>query len=198
MPGAGSNKAAGYVYSRRAEGRHRHRRVFPGGILAPLLGDTADPARSRRSSSIVGSANSDVYTCVARTRRRRQDLQETCSAQEVIVGASNEGGTTRDMPAMIEQRRSARNSASSPAMPARKRDRARGRAQGDPRRCAAIGWTGLHDGVRRIGSRRSWYRIIAPGFRSRDTPMLNCDGRAAGDVEFARDPGRPPGAWSWC
>ena len=40
--------------------------IFPGAILQPLLGDSAvqhDPAKL----IYVGSANSDVYTCVVRT-----------------------------------------------------------------------------------------------------------------------------------
>ena len=64
MPGAGGNKAAGYVYSVAPKDGTAIGALFPGGILAPLLGDTPiqhDPAKF----IFVGSANSDVYTCVA-------------------------------------------------------------------------------------------------------------------------------------
>ena len=40
MPGAGGNKAAGYVYSVAPKDGTAIGALFPGGILAPLLGDT--------------------------------------------------------------------------------------------------------------------------------------------------------------
>ena len=98
MPGAGGNKAAGYVYSVAPRDGTAIGALFPGGILAPLLGDTPiqhDPAKF----IFVGSANSDVYTCVARTDSPIMSFKDALT-QEVIVGASNEGGTTRDMPTL--------------------------------------------------------------------------------------------------
>jgi tripartite-type tricarboxylate transporter receptor subunit TctC len=98
MPGAGGNKAAGYVYSVAPRDGTAIGALFPGGVLAPLLGDTPiqhDP----KKFIFVGSANSDVYTCVARTDSPIKSFQDAFT-QEVIVGASNEGGTTRDLPAL--------------------------------------------------------------------------------------------------
>ena len=98
MPGAGGNKAAGYVYSVAPRDGTAIGALFPGGILAPLLGDAAiqhDPAKF----TFVGSANSDVYTCVVRTDTPIMSFKDAFT-QEVIVGASNEGGTTRDMPTL--------------------------------------------------------------------------------------------------
>jgi tripartite-type tricarboxylate transporter receptor subunit TctC len=98
MPGAGGNKAAGYVYSVAPKDGTAIGALFPGGILAPLLGDAAiqhDPSKF----IFVGSANSDVYTCVVRTDSPVTSFKDAFT-QEVIVGASNEGGTTRDMPAL--------------------------------------------------------------------------------------------------
>jgi tripartite-type tricarboxylate transporter receptor subunit TctC len=98
MPGAGGNKAAGYVYSVAPKDGTAIGALFPGGILAPLLGDTPiqhDPKRF----VFVGSANSDVYTCVVHTDSPIKSFKDAFT-QEVIVGASNEGGTTRDMPTL--------------------------------------------------------------------------------------------------
>jgi tripartite-type tricarboxylate transporter receptor subunit TctC len=98
MPGAGGNKAAGYVYSVAPKDGTAIGALFPGGILAPLLGDTPiqhDPAKF----IFVGSANSDVYTCVAHTDSPIKSFKDAFT-QEVIIGASNEGGTTRDMPTL--------------------------------------------------------------------------------------------------
>src|SRR5262245_37637039 len=98
MPGAGGNKAAGYVYSVAPKDGTAIGALFPGGILAPLLTDTPiqhDPARF----IFVGSANSDVYTCVAHVDSQIKSFKDVLT-REMIVGASNEGGTTRDLPAM--------------------------------------------------------------------------------------------------
>ena len=98
MPGAGGNKAAGYIYAVAPKDGTAVGALFPGGILAPLLGDTAiqhDPVKL----IYLGSMNSDVYTCVARTDTPVKSFKDVLST-EMIVGASNEGGTTRDMPAM--------------------------------------------------------------------------------------------------
>jgi tripartite-type tricarboxylate transporter receptor subunit TctC len=98
MPGAGGNKAAGYVYSVAPKDGTAIGAIFPGGILAPLIGDT--PIQHDPSKFIfVGSANSDVYTCVAHVDSPIKRFQDVFT-QEMIVGASNEGGTTRDLPAM--------------------------------------------------------------------------------------------------
>jgi tripartite-type tricarboxylate transporter receptor subunit TctC len=96
MPGAGGNKAAGYVYTVAPKDGTAIGAIFPGSVLAPLLGETAvqhDPAKF----IYLGSANSDVYTCVVRTDARVKTFKDVITT-EMIVGASNEGGTTRDMP----------------------------------------------------------------------------------------------------
>ena len=98
MPGAGGNKAAGYVYSVAPRDGTTIALLFPGSILAPLLADTPiqhDPAKF----IYVGSANSDVYTCVVRSDTPIKSFKDAFT-QEVIIGASNEGGTTRDMPTL--------------------------------------------------------------------------------------------------
>src|SRR5215207_9321024 len=98
MPGAGGNKVAGYVYSVAPKDGTAIGAIFPGSILQPLIGDSAvqhDPAKF----IYLGSANSDVYTCVVRTDAPVKTFKDVLT-QEMIVGASNEGGTTRDMPTL--------------------------------------------------------------------------------------------------
>lgn len=100
MPGAGSNKAAGYVYSVAPKDGTAIAALAPGATLAPLLSDLPvqhDPARF----IFVGSANSEIYLCVARADSPIKSFQDVLT-REMIVGASNEGGTTRDMPAMLD------------------------------------------------------------------------------------------------
>jgi tripartite-type tricarboxylate transporter receptor subunit TctC len=96
MPGAGGNKAAGYVYSVAPKDGTAIGAIFPGSVLQPLIGDTAvqhDPSKFL----YLGSANSDVYTCVVRTDAPVKTFKDVLTT-EMIIGASNEGGTTRDMP----------------------------------------------------------------------------------------------------
>jgi tripartite-type tricarboxylate transporter receptor subunit TctC len=99
MPGAGSGKAAGYVYSVAPKDGTVMAAVFPGVLLDPLIGDVQvqyDPNKF----SYVGNANADVYICFLRSDAPAQTMQDAFS-HEVILGASNAGGTTRDLPAML-------------------------------------------------------------------------------------------------
>jgi tripartite-type tricarboxylate transporter receptor subunit TctC len=99
MPGAGSNKAAGFVYSVAPKDGTAIGAIFPGAILQPLLGDVAVQHEPNRFI-YLGSANSDVYHCFVRTDAPARSFGDALKT-EVILGASNEGGTTRDLPAMM-------------------------------------------------------------------------------------------------
>jgi tripartite-type tricarboxylate transporter receptor subunit TctC len=99
MPGAGSNKAAGYIYAVAPKDGTAIGAIFPGAILQPLLGDAA--AQHEPNKFIyLGSANSDVYHCFARSDAPAKTFRDALKT-EIILGASNEGGTTRDLPAMM-------------------------------------------------------------------------------------------------
>jgi tripartite-type tricarboxylate transporter receptor subunit TctC len=99
MPGAGSGKAAGYVYAVAPKDGTTMAAVFPGVLLDPLIGDVQvqyDPTRL----GYVGNANADVYICFLRSDAPAKTLEDTFT-HEVIMGASNAGGTTRDMTTML-------------------------------------------------------------------------------------------------
>jgi tripartite-type tricarboxylate transporter receptor subunit TctC len=99
MTGAGSNRAAGYVYGVAPKDGTVVGAIFPGAVLQPLLGDAAvqhDPSKL----IYLGSANSDQYVCFVRADAPVKTFQDVFS-QELIVGASNEGATTRDLPALL-------------------------------------------------------------------------------------------------
>jgi tripartite-type tricarboxylate transporter receptor subunit TctC len=99
MPGAGSNKLAGFMYSVAPKDGTAVGAIFSGAILQPLIGDTAtqhDPSRF----VYLGNANNEVFICVARADAPAKTFQDTF-AQELIVGATNEGGSTRDFTAML-------------------------------------------------------------------------------------------------
>ncbi|MFM1816361.1 MAG: hypothetical protein RLZ98_3056 [Pseudomonadota bacterium] len=98
MPGAGQNKAASFVYQVAAKDGTVMGGISPGAALTPVLGGpkiTHDPSRFQ----YIGSVNSDVYTCVARTDAPIKSFKEVFE-KEMIMGMS--GGTTQDMPALLK------------------------------------------------------------------------------------------------
>ena len=100
MPGAGSGKAAGYIYSVAPKDGTAMAAVFPGVLLDPLIGNVQaqyDPVKL----GYVGNANADVYICFLRSDAPAKSFQDALT-HEVILGASNAGGTTRDLPAMLD------------------------------------------------------------------------------------------------
>jgi tripartite-type tricarboxylate transporter receptor subunit TctC len=99
MPGAGSNKAASYLFTVAPKDGTAIGAIFPGAILQPLFGDTTVQHEPNKFI-YLGSANSDVYHCFWRTDAAAKSFREALD-KDVILGASNEGGTTRDLPAMM-------------------------------------------------------------------------------------------------
>jgi tripartite-type tricarboxylate transporter receptor subunit TctC len=99
MPGAGSNKLASYIYSMAPRDGTAIGAIFSGAILQPLLGDPVqhDPSRF----IYLGNANNEVFLCLVRTDAPVQTFKDVLS-RELIVGATNEGGSTRDFTAMLD------------------------------------------------------------------------------------------------
>ncbi|MGH7247191.1 MAG: Bug family tripartite tricarboxylate transporter substrate binding protein [Pseudomonadota bacterium] len=96
MPGAGSNKAAGYVYSVAPKDGTAIGAVFPGIILQPLIG--TEPTPHDPSKFIyIGSANSDTYLCVARSDAPVHTFKDVLT-HDLIIASNTEGATTHDLP----------------------------------------------------------------------------------------------------
>jgi tripartite-type tricarboxylate transporter receptor subunit TctC len=99
MAGAGSNRAAGFIYSVAPKDGTAVGAIFPGAVLQPLLGDT--PVQHDANKLIyVGSANSDVYVCYVRADAPVRNFRDVFT-QELIIGASNPGATTYDLPILL-------------------------------------------------------------------------------------------------
>jgi len=99
MTGAGSNRAAAFVYGVAPKDGTTIGAIFPGAVLQPLVGDVQvqhDPTKF----IYLGSANSDQYVCFVRADAPVKTFGDALS-RELIVGASNEGGTTRDLPTLF-------------------------------------------------------------------------------------------------
>ncbi len=99
MSGAGSNRAAGFIYSVAPKDGTAIGAIFPGAVLQPLLGEAAagvDPNKL----IYLGSANSDVYVCFVRTDAPVKAFKDALDT-ELIIGASNPGATTYDLPLLL-------------------------------------------------------------------------------------------------
>ena len=99
MPGAGSNKLGGFMYSVAPKDGTAIGAIFSGAILQPLIGD--NPVQHDPSKFIyLGNANNEVFVCFARADAPVKTFQDTFD-KELIIGATNEGGSTRDFAAML-------------------------------------------------------------------------------------------------
>jgi tripartite-type tricarboxylate transporter receptor subunit TctC len=99
MSGAGSNRAAGYIYSVAPKDGTTIGAIFPGAVLQPLLSDV--PVQHDPSKLVyLGSANNDVYVCYVRTDAAVKTYKDVLD-KELIIGASNPGATTYDLPLLL-------------------------------------------------------------------------------------------------
>ena len=96
MPGAGSNKAGGYMYSVAAKDGTAIGAVFPGIMLQPLIGNVPTP-HDPSKFIYLGSANSDAYMCIARKDSGVQTFKDLLTRTLIVAGAT-EGATTHDLP----------------------------------------------------------------------------------------------------
>ena len=84
----------------RAQGRHRGRRDLL--RRDPAAADRRHPTQHDPSKFIyLGNANNEVFICFARADAPVKTFKDTL-AQELIIGATNEGGSSRDFPAMLD------------------------------------------------------------------------------------------------
>lgn len=99
MPGAGSNRAAGFVAVQAPRDGTTIGTVMASAIMWPLISD--QPLQHDPSKLImIGSANHSVYYCVLRADAPVKTFEETFQ-KEVIIGTSGEGATLREMPVML-------------------------------------------------------------------------------------------------
>jgi tripartite-type tricarboxylate transporter receptor subunit TctC len=98
MPGAGSNVAANYVYNVAPKDGTTIGVLYGGAPLEPLIGHTPvqhDPTKTQ----YIGSANNDVYVCVARKDAPVQSFDELFT-KELLVGAGT-ASSTSDFPSVL-------------------------------------------------------------------------------------------------
>jgi len=97
MPGGGGNIAATFIYSVAPKDGTAFAAILPGTITDQLLQNRENARYDPTKLIYLGSANSEVNMCYVRTDTGITSLRDLQS-QEVIIGASTEGGSTRDQP----------------------------------------------------------------------------------------------------
>lgn len=99
MPGASSIVAAAAIANTLPKDGTHVGAIYASAMLEPLLGDGSrlkyDPSKFQN----LGSASREVYTCAVRNDAPAKSLEDA-RTRELIVGATAEGGTTVDYPAM--------------------------------------------------------------------------------------------------
>ena len=100
MPGASGNTSAAYVANVAAKDGTFIGAPQAGSLVDQLVSmNAAQIKHDARKLNYLGSANSEVFTCVVRADTPVKSFDEIFS-KEVILGSS--GGTTRDMPMALK------------------------------------------------------------------------------------------------
>jgi hypothetical protein len=98
MPGAGGNVAANYLYNVAPKDGTMIGAFQSGVILEPLLGKT--PVKHDPSKSIyLGSANDDVYICIARADAPVKTFKDAFTTEMLM--AASQASSTSDYPLVI-------------------------------------------------------------------------------------------------
>jgi tripartite-type tricarboxylate transporter receptor subunit TctC len=99
MSGAASIVALQYILNVAPKDGSVMGAIYPGAIMEPLLGD-GKVKYDAAKLNYIGSANSELYVCVARVDSGATNLDQFI-AKDMIVGASQAGGSTRDFANLI-------------------------------------------------------------------------------------------------
>jgi tripartite-type tricarboxylate transporter receptor subunit TctC len=101
MPGAGSGKAASYIYNVAPKDGTTIAALFPGVVIDPLLQDRAADQYDPTKFVYLASADSDPRICVTGPSSKITTFEQTLT-QKAIMGATQTGGSTSDYAFMIK------------------------------------------------------------------------------------------------
>jgi tripartite-type tricarboxylate transporter receptor subunit TctC len=102
QPGAGSGRAASFLYSVAPKDGTVIGAVFPGAIMGPLLDDRAQPLYDPTKFQYLDSADNATRVCISHERSAIKRFEDTLK-QKTIMGASAAGGSTRDYINMLKK-----------------------------------------------------------------------------------------------
>lgn len=95
QPGAGSGRAASFLYGVAPKDGSVIGAVFPGAIMGPLLDDRAQALYDPTKFQYLGSADNATRVCISHERSQIKSFEDTLR-HKTIMGASAAGGSTRD------------------------------------------------------------------------------------------------------
>jgi tripartite-type tricarboxylate transporter receptor subunit TctC len=99
MPGAGSNVAAQYIYAVAPKDGTYVGALYASALTEPLLGDASRLKHDPKKLIYVGNANREVFFCAVRSDVEVTSFEESLS-KEIVLGATADGGPTRDYPTL--------------------------------------------------------------------------------------------------
>ncbi len=95
LPGAGSGKAAAFIYSVAPKDGTAIGALMPGAIMGPLLEDRAQDLYDPTKFQYLGTADSGTRVCVTFANSPIKSFADA-QKQKAMMGASQAGGSTRD------------------------------------------------------------------------------------------------------
>jgi tripartite-type tricarboxylate transporter receptor subunit TctC len=95
MPGAGSSKAAAYIYSIAPKDGTTIGALMPGAIIDPLLQKHSTGGFDATKFTYLASADSDARICVTGPSSKITTFDQAMS-QKTVIAASQTGGSTSD------------------------------------------------------------------------------------------------------
>ncbi len=102
QPGAGSGRAASFLYSVAPKDGTVIGTVFPGAIMSPLLDERAQPLFDPARFRYLASADNATRVCITHARSRIKTFDDALR-QKAIMGATATGGSTRDYVLMLRK-----------------------------------------------------------------------------------------------
>jgi len=107
MPGAGSGKAAAFIYSLAPKDGTTIGALFPGVIIDPLLQKHATGGFDPTKFTYLGSADSNPRICVTGPASKTTTFDQALN-QKTVIAASQSGGATSDYAYMVKNATGAR------------------------------------------------------------------------------------------
>jgi tripartite-type tricarboxylate transporter receptor subunit TctC len=95
LPGAGSGRAATFLYSVAPRDGTVIGAVFPGVLMAPLLEERTQLQIAPTNFQYLGSGDNSTRVCITSERSKVRSFEDA-QRQKAIMGASAAGASTRD------------------------------------------------------------------------------------------------------
>jgi tripartite-type tricarboxylate transporter receptor subunit TctC len=101
MPGAGSGRAAAHIFSVAPKDGTTIGAVFPGVVINPLLEDRGQPLYDPTKFAYLATADSGTRVCATFHTSKVKTFEDALK-ENVILGATAAGGSTRDYVGLLK------------------------------------------------------------------------------------------------